>query len=253
MSLVSSNKFSPLVLSYWEKSCLEISKRPHIRYIDEIKGPEYWDFDGLCIRSEKEPPVIIALNRNLSLEEAELTILHEITHEVLMSRGFWEVRCLPNLELIAPIVSCYSSVLTDPLIDQILKREGFRVDLLLQRDFNKISTWFNDSTWEIPRNDDPVFEMEVLRLIRLYFSRETEIWKKLEVLYRWKAKEIWGKALDSIEMIEQIGFDSPEKQFICLEKLIALSTIRPFLALHSISQPSGSFGSKTNLEAYQGG
>ncbi len=247
MEGVSLSTASSLFRSYWEKSCSEINKKIHIRYIDEVKGPEYWDFDGLCIRNEKENTLIIALNRNLSSEEAELTALHEITHEVLISRGFWEVRSPLNLELIAPIVSCYSSVLTDPIIDQILKEDGFKVELLLQRDFNKISTWLNDSTWEIPRNDDPVFEMEVLRLIRLYFSRDTEIWKRLEVLYRWKAKEIWGKALDYIEIIENIGFDSPEKQFICLEKLIELSTIRPFLTLHSRSPHSESFGNEKNL------
>ncbi len=242
MEEVLVSKTSPLFRHYWEKTCREINGSPSIRYIDEMKWPEYRDFDGLCVRNEKENTLIIALNRNLSREEAELTALHEITHEALVSRGFWEVKCLPQLDLIAPIVSCYSSVLTDPLIDQILKSEGFGVEVLLRRDFHKISAWLNDSTWQVPRSDDPVFEMEVLRLIRLYFSRDMEIWKKLEVLYRRRAEEVLRKALDYIEMIEQIGFDSPEKQFISLEKLIEASMIGSFLTLCSRSLHNESSG-----------
>jgi len=205
--------FSPLFWPYWRKSCREIKRNPEIRYIDEVRGPEYWDFDGLCERREQENTLIIALNRGLSPEEAELTALHEITHEVLISRGFWEVRSQINFELIAPIVSCYTSVLTDPLIDQILEKEGFSVELLLERDLRKIKAWLNDSSWETPVKDDPVFEMEFLRLIRLYLSGDMNIWNKMKILYQGKATEIWKSALRHVDTIQNLGFNSPEKQF----------------------------------------
>ena len=156
-------------------------------YLEEAVPEEYWDYGGLLLK--RPPSWLVALNKNLPDEEAELTAAHELLHARLSRRGFLGVAS--RVGFLAPLASCFSSALSDPLIDRLMLEEGFDVEKLWRREWGHLGESFPG---DVEDREAPAFEVEVLRLLRYFPVLQRLPWEGLKNYYQNRLPPVWEGA-----------------------------------------------------------
>jgi hypothetical protein len=167
----------PNVERYVSQCLARVGREPVWLYMDETDLKDDTIRAGFHYHAHGEPNFFVGLRRSLTGSQAEITVAHEITHEVLCFEGYPVVELRdgqPPNPLASELQCQYSSCLSDAAIDLRLRNAGLRQD---EKHEHLTQTWVDLLAKDIDFESPEHFEIDGIHLLCMslleghYFER----------------------------------------------------------------------------------